>query len=153
MLIIFHNEREFLPKIKSFLSHRHRPPQCDQIGLFFKVVGNKFCYQSSPNIWKQFGQFCSISHFQKKMLWLLFGQYWQIRVTFNSDLWSHWSPSSNDDDDDIEKRNAARRRMRAKPGSSRTIGKTFPTHFYDVINVFTQKMLFPFDVVLTYLTV
>ena len=64
--------------------------QCDQIGRFLKVLCNTFCYQSSPNIWKCFGVFCSVSLFKKNCFGFFLGNNRKIWVTFNSSIWSHW---------------------------------------------------------------
>ena len=45
--------------------------QCDQIGRFLKVLGNKFSYKSSPSIRWPFGLFKA-----KKLIWPLLGQLW-----------------------------------------------------------------------------
>ena len=52
--------------------------QCDQIGRFWKVVGIKFAYKSSPIRTVTFGLFCNRSIDVKQLL-LLFGQ---LKVQF-----------------------------------------------------------------------
>ena len=44
--------------------------QCDQIGRFLKVFGNKISSKRSPNDWQIFGLFWKTSY--EKMHWLLF---------------------------------------------------------------------------------
>jgi len=55
--------------------------QCDQIGQFFELLGNKFSYKSSPNIlvpfWAKFPYFLGN-----------IGKHW---ATFSSIIWSHCS--------------------------------------------------------------
>ena len=130
--LIRNSEDETSSSLETFSLKPNPPPSLligvTRLGEFSKFLATNFVIKVAQIFGNNLGKITVYHIFRKKLLWLLFGQYWQIRVTFNSDLWSHWSPSSNDDDD-IEKRNAARRRMRAKPGSSRTIGRTFPTHF------------------------
>ena len=48
--------------------------QCDQIGRFLKVLGDKFWCKSSPNIWRLSELFWKGFHFTYKLRWLLFGQ-------------------------------------------------------------------------------
>ena len=65
--------------------------QCDQIGRFNTVLGNKTSSKSNPNIFKFLGYFkVGILLFKKKMFWLLLGNYWKMWFTFNSSIWSHW---------------------------------------------------------------
>ena len=64
--------------------------QCDQIGLFLKVLGDKFSYQRSPNIWQLFEV---ISHFVSKLQRLLFVHFWKKWATFYSKIWSHCAQS------------------------------------------------------------
>jgi len=46
------------PAPKAFLSyHEVALYQCDQIGRFFKVLGNKISSKRSPNDWQLFGLF------------------------------------------------------------------------------------------------
>ena len=47
--------------------------QCDQIGRFFKVLGDKFAYKSIWNTWWLLGFFKTLQ-LGLKWLWLLFGQ-------------------------------------------------------------------------------
>ena len=47
--------------------------QCDQIGRYLKVLGDKISNKSSPNDWQLFGQFENLSLVQI-LLVLLFGQ-------------------------------------------------------------------------------
>ena len=49
--------------------------QCDQIGRFFKVLGNKFYLKSSPNIRWLCGLFWQIILFKLKLPRPLFGQH------------------------------------------------------------------------------
>ena len=51
--------------------------QCDQIEQFLKLLGGKFSYKSSPNIWWLLGLFWNLCFFKKKLLLLLFGQLWE----------------------------------------------------------------------------
>ena len=48
--------------------------QCDQIGWFLKVLGDKICSKSSPNDWQHFGQCWKTLLSCSKLLLLLFGQ-------------------------------------------------------------------------------
>ena len=64
--------------------------QCDQIGRFLKVLGNIFCHQSSPNIWKCFVYYVVCHFFKKNCFDFFLGNNWKIWITFNSNIWSHW---------------------------------------------------------------
>ena len=61
--------------------------QCDQIGRFFKVLGNKFAHKISPKRLVTFGAI-------PKQIIVLFLLFWQLLETFglplNSNIWSHW---------------------------------------------------------------
>ena len=61
--------------------------QCDQIGRFFKVLGNKFAHKISPKRLVTFGAI-------PKQIIVLFLLFWQPLETFglplNSNIWSHW---------------------------------------------------------------
>ena len=48
--------------------------QCDQIGRFLKVLGNKVPCKSSPNTEQHFKPFVKYGTFNVKLMWLLFGQ-------------------------------------------------------------------------------
>ena len=50
--------------------------QCDQIGRFFIVLGDKFCWKRRPN--SSFLGYFEKHHFPIKQLWLLFGNYLKI---------------------------------------------------------------------------
>ena len=56
--------------------------QCDQIGIFLKVVGNKFTYKSNLNIfWLQ--GYCLNSIFLNKFCFgHLLGYFWEILTYF-----------------------------------------------------------------------
>ena len=65
--------------------------QCDQIGQFLKVLGNKFSYKSSPIIWWLLGAFRKTLGLSKNwcgIFWVTFGNIW---TTFCSNIWSHWT--------------------------------------------------------------
>ena len=47
--------------------------QCDQIGRYFIVLGNKFSFKRSSNSGWLFGLFCKRSLVYKTHLWILFG--------------------------------------------------------------------------------
>ena len=49
--------------------------QCDQIGRFLQVLGNKLSHKSSPNKLVTFGLFL-IMLLLWKSVWKLFGQFW-----------------------------------------------------------------------------
>ena len=55
--------------------------QCDQIGQFLKVLGDKICDKSSPNDWQIFGQCWKTSLLCKN-----FGCYPTFRTTFANRL-------------------------------------------------------------------
>ena len=64
--------------------------QCDKIGQFFKVLGNKFTLKSSPKRLLTFGLFRKRS-INVKLLWILFRQLLKkIEQLFKSSIWSHW---------------------------------------------------------------
>ena len=68
--------------------------QCDQIGLFLKVLGNTFSYKSCKNPWWQFG-LCLKTLFSTPVStsWETFVKFW---VTFYFRIWSHcWGPTKN----------------------------------------------------------
>ena len=48
--------------------------QCDLIGRFLKVLGNKVPFKSSPNIWQQIWAIVKNGTFYIKLMWILFGQ-------------------------------------------------------------------------------
>ena len=51
---------------------------CDQIGRFLKILGDKFSFKSSPDIWWHFGPFIVKS--AVAVFWATFGENW---VTFS----------------------------------------------------------------------
>ena len=51
--------------------------QCDLIGRFLKVLGNKVPFKSSPNIWQQIWAIVKNGTFYIKLMWILFGQLLQ----------------------------------------------------------------------------
>ena len=55
--------------------------QCDYVGWFFKLPGNKLIYKSSTNIWGLFELFRSIT-FNKLLLWQIFGLFGKSRLLF-----------------------------------------------------------------------
>ena len=59
--------------------------QCDQIGRLLKVLCNKFSFKLAQ-IFGNFGGYSDVSHFLT-----ILGIYWTFWVTFNSNIWSHWS--------------------------------------------------------------
>ena len=65
--------------------------QCDQIGRFLKVFGDKISSKSSQNYSNSLGYF-EKSHSNVKTYlatsWMTFGNIW---ATFYSNIWSHWS--------------------------------------------------------------
>ena len=61
-----------------------RGRQCDQIGLFLKVLGDIVSIKSSPNAWWNFWPIWKATTFHIKLLWLLFGQLLEkIGLYFN----------------------------------------------------------------------
>ena len=48
--------------------------QCERIGRFFKVLGNKVPCKSSPNIYQKFWAIVKNGTFYIKLMWILFGQ-------------------------------------------------------------------------------
>ena len=66
--------------------------QCDQIGRFLNVLGKKFSYKSSQNIWWLFGLFWTISFLKQNLWWLLpiFGHLSKKLGSVYSHIWSHY---------------------------------------------------------------
>ena len=63
--------------------------QCDQIGQFFKVLGNKIASKRGQMIGNFLGYFEKPHSYAKTALgtfWATFGKNW---ATFNSNIWSH----------------------------------------------------------------
>ena len=65
--------------------------QCDQIGRFLKVLGNRLSCKISPNDWKVFGLFWKTSLLLKTALPTFLGNFWKNFATFFSKIWSHCS--------------------------------------------------------------
>ena len=95
LLFPFHPNNNKRAVITSFKSQKIFPNiftnnQCDQIGQFFKVLGNKFTLKSSPKRLLTFGLFRKRS-INVKLLWILFRQLLKkIEQLFKSSIWSHW---------------------------------------------------------------
>ena len=53
---------------------------------FFKVLGSKFSFKCSQNVWRLFGQFRKPSLFKSNCIDLLFGQFLKKWATFNSNI-------------------------------------------------------------------
>ena len=65
--------------------------QCDQIGLFLKVIGYKFSCKSCPKFFNAFWSIYKNVNFQVKPAVRIFGaNLWKIWATFRSNIWSHW---------------------------------------------------------------
>ena len=56
--------------------------QCDQIGRFLKVLGDKICYKSSPNNYQIFGLFWKTSLLCKNWCGYFLGNFWKHLVYF-----------------------------------------------------------------------
>ena len=56
--------------------------QCDQIGRFFKVLGGKLSYKSSPNVWWLKGHFENISFEVKTAVVTFLGNFIKNWATF-----------------------------------------------------------------------
>ena len=70
--------------VASFALLRHRI-QCDQIGLFLKVLGDKFSYKSSRKIWWLLASCEKIKTSGK----ILLVNFWKNWATLDSVIWSH----------------------------------------------------------------
>ena len=63
--------------------------QCDQIGRFLKVLGNRKSSKRSPNDWQLFGLFWKTSLLCKNCISYFLGNFWKNWATFFSNIWSH----------------------------------------------------------------
>ena len=73
--------------------------QCDQIGRFLIVIGDKISIKSSSNYWHLFGYFEKPHSFVKTYAAtsrVAFGNIW---ATFYSIIWSHWAQSRSISDE------------------------------------------------------
>ena len=68
-----------LPKAFSYEAGQQKHVQCDQIGRFLKVFGNKISSKSSPNDWQLFGLFWKTSLLCKTALATSYflGNFWK----------------------------------------------------------------------------
>ena len=69
--------------------------QCDQIGRFWKIIGNKISSKRSGNDWHLLGYFEKPNSYEKTAFatfWATFGKNW---ATFYSNIWLHcfWANS------------------------------------------------------------
>ena len=64
--------------------------QCDHIGRFLKVFGDKFSYNNSPNISKRFELFKKCHYLNIIWCGYILGNVWENLATFHSFIWSHW---------------------------------------------------------------
>ena len=65
--------------------------QCDQIGRFFKVLGELFCYKSSQNVQWLLGRFENITFKLKTKFATFWASFWNIwSAFFYFSIWSHW---------------------------------------------------------------
>ena len=65
--------------------------QCDQIGRFSKVLGEIFCFKSSPNVQWLLGYFEKHPFWDQNWFGNILDNFWKIWATFNFSIWSHWS--------------------------------------------------------------
>ena len=63
--------------------------QCDQIGRFSKVLGEIFCFKSSPNVQWLLGNLEKCPFWDKNWFGNILGNFWKIWATFNFSIWSH----------------------------------------------------------------
>ena len=63
--------------------------QSDHIEWFFKVLSDKFSYESSRNIWRLLGNFGNHNILSQKLFWLLFGQSLEKFVCSTNYIWWH----------------------------------------------------------------
>ena len=69
---------QFVHTVLPLQVYSHCPSaQCDQIGWFFKVLGDKLSFKSSPNIWWLFGVFWKHYFFGKTCCGYFFGQVYK----------------------------------------------------------------------------
>ena len=64
--------------------------QCDQIGWFLKVLGDKFSWKSGQNIWWLFGPFSNFHFHIKTAVPIFWATLLKFSATFYSNIWSHW---------------------------------------------------------------
>ena len=70
--------------------HVYWTSQCDQIGRFFKVLGDKFTFKSYPNVWQllgPIGKASLLSNTAMTTFWATFGKNW---ATLYFGIWSHY---------------------------------------------------------------
>ena len=63
--------------------------QCDQIGRILKVLGSKFSFNTSPNIWWLFGLFWKPLIRSLNCSGLFLGLFWKNWAIFYFNIWSH----------------------------------------------------------------
>ena len=70
---------------------RDQANQCDQIGRFLKVLGNKFCFKSSPKYLVAFRLFWKTSLLKLKPVWVILFNVKKKLGYFFTNIWSHWA--------------------------------------------------------------